>query len=142
MSRFAFPAARFRSAGRTNSMNLAYVHTCHVRHARKKRQPRLRARSRRRERSQRGCFCVLSRWLPFSLFYFPFSHFSLPFLSRLWVSGLNVRRIKHLRLSVSLSLRRSPILSIFLYYRSRFVSVSRSYIAVFDLSRYMSHFSL
>lgn len=23
-----------------------------------------------------GCFCVLSRWLPFSLFYFPSSHLS------------------------------------------------------------------
>jgi len=56
VSRFASSAARFRSTSCTNSMNLACVHTCHVRHAKKKMQPRLQNRLRWRGRSQRGAF--------------------------------------------------------------------------------------
>lgn len=126
MSRFALPAARFRSASRTNSANLACVHTRHVRQARKKMQPRLQNPSPgQREESS---FCVLSRWaLSLSLFR-PFTSRPPPLLAFLTVSfmspRLNVRRIKYSRLNISLSSRRSPIY--FFYYHSRF-----TYLCVF-----------
>lgn len=116
--RFASSTVRFCSASCTSSVNLACVHTCHVRHAWKKMRLHVQNRPRHKGKESTGCFCVLNRWLSplfaLLLLILPLLAFlSISFMSR----RLNVRRIKYSRLNMSLSLRRNPILSIFLYFR-------------------------